>query len=163
METAIRGKRLLLFKEMPEQYITTTTPTLVCWMSFAKFWLGWCSGRNKNASLQVYSCSAHWRRAEDTVQVAKGKACWRCLKVRWCRHRWNQTLLEVERGWLRGPLEWAEVPEDAPVSKRFELRQKHKIRLIDDFSESSGNQTVSVHDSGFTHCRCGFCCSVFLV
>ena len=39
----------------------------------------------------------------------------------------------------------------APISKRFGPRQKHKIRLIDDFSESSVNQTVMVSESPVLH------------
>lgn len=35
--------------------------------------------------------------------------------------------------------------------KRFGLRQKHKIPLIDDFSESSVNATVSVFESPVLH------------
>lgn len=49
-------------------------------------------------------------------------------------------------GWLRGPLSLCEVPGEAPISRRFGLRQKHKIRLIDDFSESSVSSTVAVHE-----------------
>ena len=44
-----------------------------------------------------------------------------------------------------------QVPEGAPISKRFGLRQKHKIRLIDDFSESCVNQTVTVFESPTLH------------
>ena len=57
---------------------------------------------------------------------------------------WQQTMDEVAKNWLRGPIPLEEVPADAPISRRFGLRQKHKIRLIDDFSESSVNGTVSV-------------------
>ena len=60
-------------------------------------------------------------------------------------------MLEVEKGWLKGPLAWDEVPVTAPVSKRFGLMQKHRIRLIDDFSESSVNDTVSVAETPKLH------------
>ena len=43
-----------------------------------------------------------------------------------------------------------------PISNRFGLRQKHKIRLIDDFSESSVNQNCyGVRIPCATHCGCG--------
>ena len=58
---------------------------------------------------------------------------------------------EVAKNWLRGPIPLEEVPADAPISRRFGLRQKHKIRLIDDFSESSVNGTVSVFESPVLH------------
>eukprot|EP00435_Cladocopium_sp_Y103_P061402 s464_g23.t1 len=64
---------------------------------------------------------------------------------------WNQTLEECKKGWLVGPLQPEEVPFGAPMSKRFGLRQKHKIRLIDDFSESSVNQAVTVTESPILH------------
>ena len=64
---------------------------------------------------------------------------------------WRQTLEERDKGWLIGPIPESEVPEAAPISKRFGLRQKHKIRLIDDFSESSVNQAVTVSESPVLH------------
>ena len=64
---------------------------------------------------------------------------------------WRQTLDEFDKGWLRGPLTEDEVPTDAPISRRFGLRQKHKIRLIDDFSESAVNQAVTVSESPVLH------------
>ena len=67
------------------------------------------------------------------------------------REVWNQTLAECEKGWLVGPLSSDQVPLSAPVSKRFGLRQKHKVRLIDDYSESSVNSTVTVFESPTLH------------
>ena len=64
---------------------------------------------------------------------------------------WQQTLDECEKGWLAGPFSASEVPLDAPVSKRFGLKQRHKVRLIDDFTEASVNQTVTVHGSSTLH------------
>eukprot|EP00435_Cladocopium_sp_Y103_P052490 s2135_g16.t1 len=81
---------------------------------------------------------------------------------------WKQTLIEIDLGWLHGPLELEEVPLDAPISRRFGLRQKHKIRLIDDFSESLVNQAVTVSETPTLHtvdvacgiiaCWFGDCC-----
>lgn len=45
---------------------------------------------------------------------------------------WRQTIEERDKGWLKGPLELDEVPADAPISRRFGLRQRHKVRLITD-------------------------------
>ena len=64
---------------------------------------------------------------------------------------WRQTLSERDVGWLRGPIPLEEIPDTAPISKRFGLKQKHKVRLIDDFSESSVNSTVSVYESPVLH------------
>lgn len=64
---------------------------------------------------------------------------------------WKQTLEERDKGWLAGPLELSEIAADVPISKRFGLRQKHKIRLIDDYSESAISQTVLVSESPVLH------------
>jgi hypothetical protein len=64
---------------------------------------------------------------------------------------WKQTLEERDKGWLTGPLEVSDIADDVPISKRFGLRQKYKTRLIDDYSESSINQTVLVSESPVLH------------
>ena len=64
---------------------------------------------------------------------------------------WRQTLEERDKGWLTGPIPIENVANDSPISKRFGLRQKHKIRLIDDFSESSVNSTVTVYETPVLH------------
>ena len=60
---------------------------------------------------------------------------------------WKKTQEEVELGWAAGPIELFDLPEDAIVSRRFGLRQPGKIRLIDDLSASSVNQTVQCSES----------------
>jgi hypothetical protein len=50
-----------------------------------------------------------------------------------------------------GPIPFEQIPQDAPVSRRFGLRQRHKVRLIDDFSESSVNQAVTVFETPLLH------------
>lgn len=61
---------------------------------------------------------------------------------------WSKTLEEVERGWLLGPLQRCEVPDDQPISRRFGFRQKQgKIRLIDDYTESGANTHVTLVES----------------
>ena len=64
---------------------------------------------------------------------------------------WRQTIEERDRGWLKGPLKLEEVPEEAPISRRFGLKQRHNVRLIDDFSESSVNSTVTVFETPVLH------------
>ena len=60
---------------------------------------------------------------------------------------WKKTQEEVELGWASGPLDISDLPTDAIVSRRFGLRQPGKIRLIDDLSASSVNQTVQCAES----------------
>ena len=64
---------------------------------------------------------------------------------------WEQTLSEVQQGWLRGPLQESEVPVGSPVSRRFGLKQKTKVRLIDDYSASNVNACVSTFESPTLH------------
>ena len=64
---------------------------------------------------------------------------------------WRQTLEECDKSWMKGPLNAAEVPDCAPISKRFGLQQKAKTRLIDDYSESSVNDAVTVLESPVLH------------
>ena len=45
---------------------------------------------------------------------------------------WQRTLIEVERGWLLGPLDWEMLPPTATVSRRFPILQSEKVRPIDD-------------------------------
>ena len=65
---------------------------------------------------------------------------------------WQKTMEEVDKGWLIGPLHDNQVPADRPLSRRFGLRQKQgKERLIDDFSESGVNASVTVSESPSLH------------
>ena len=55
----------------------------------------------------------------------------------------ERTLLEVERGWLVGPLDWDSPEEGFIVSRRFLIEQAGKMRPIDDLSQSQINATVT--------------------
>ena len=64
---------------------------------------------------------------------------------------WKQTLQELEDGWLKGPIPLTDIPDTCPISKRFGIRQGNKIRMIDNFAESSINDAVTVHESPVLH------------
>ena len=64
---------------------------------------------------------------------------------------WNQTLDEVTKGDIVGPLELDEVPMDCPLSRRFGVRQDGKIRCVDDFSASGVNATAQPMESPKLH------------
>ena len=59
----------------------------------------------------------------------------------------KQTLEEVDAGWFEGPLALQSVPTTSPISRRFGLVQKEKVRLIDDFSAAGVNSCVNVFES----------------
>ena len=56
---------------------------------------------------------------------------------------WEKMQMEVERGWLLGPLSWDVLTEDSTVSRRFPLEQAGKVRPIDDLSQSQINAAVT--------------------
>ena len=53
---------------------------------------------------------------------------------------------EVDKGWMRGPLPWDELPTGATVSRRFPLSQSGKVRPIDDLSQSQVSSTVNTFE-----------------
>ena len=59
---------------------------------------------------------------------------------------WDRTQIELQRGWLLGPLRWEHLPETAVVSRRFPISQSEKVRPIDDFSQSQVNSTVTTYE-----------------
>eukprot|EP00971_Amphidinium_carterae_P149546 2965207-Amphidinium_carterae.1 len=60
---------------------------------------------------------------------------------------WAMCDEEVKRGWIEGPFTLAELqsrfPDGFVVSRRFGLKQREKVRLIDDMTESGVNSTFS--------------------
>ena len=58
---------------------------------------------------------------------------------------WDRTQVELQRGWLLGPLRWEDLPETAVVSRRFPIRQSEKVRPID-LSQSQINSTLTTYE-----------------
>eukprot|EP00438_Fugacium_kawagutii_P016271 Skav232599 [mRNA] locus=scaffold2282:11506:13323:+ [translate_table: standard] len=59
------------------------------------------------------------------------------------RGLWEATLKEVSKGFLEGPVELESMPSDSLLTKRFPVRQKNKIRPIDDYKANMVNQSVT--------------------
>ena len=64
---------------------------------------------------------------------------------------WEKTMAELGRGWLKGPLLAAEVPNHCPLSRRFGVVQGQKVRCVDDYTRSSVNLAVQVTESPKPH------------
>ena len=64
---------------------------------------------------------------------------------------YTETMKEVERGWLEGPIDAGSLERGSLISRRFGLWQKTKYRCIDDFSGSLVNATCSISESPFLH------------
>ena len=57
---------------------------------------------------------------------------------------WEQTMAEVQSGFLIGPIDLDQVPHHVPLSKRFGIKQGAKTRCVDDFSRSGINSCTQV-------------------
>ena len=55
----------------------------------------------------------------------------------------EKSLEEVEKGWAEGPLAWSDLREPYILNRRFAIRQKGKVRCVDDYSSSGVNGTCS--------------------
>ena len=64
---------------------------------------------------------------------------------------WQQTMDETVTGALVGPLELDKIPSETPLSRRFGVRQGGKIRCVDDFSRSGINACCSTGESPKPH------------
>ena len=64
---------------------------------------------------------------------------------------WEQTMDEVSRGELLGPIPLRSIDEGIPLSRRFGIRQGQKIRCVDDYSQSSINACVQTCESPKPH------------
>jgi hypothetical protein len=64
---------------------------------------------------------------------------------------WEQTLAEVAKGELDGPLDLSQVPDHYPLSRRFGVKQNDKIRCVDDFSWSGINSAAQPLESPKPH------------
>ena len=70
----------------------------------------------------------------------------------------SATREERDKGWFRGRSR-AEVPPDTPISRRFGLKQRDKVRLIFVFSGSGVDSAVGVQEFLCMH-TAGFTCSL---
>ena len=59
----------------------------------------------------------------------------------------QKTLVEWDRGWLVGSFDYASLPADVLISRRFGITQSPKVRLIDDFSQSGVNHAVQSYEA----------------
>jgi len=62
------------------------------------------------------------------------------------RRLWDKTLLEVERGWMLGPVPLESLGEEMTLSRRFPLEQAVKVRPIGDLFQNQINSTVTCYE-----------------
>ena len=87
---------------------------------------------------------------------ATWKATGKCKGQNLAAEVYKATCDECEKGWLRGPFQLQELPEEAVLTRRFGIQQSatlgdgsrvYKTRPIDDFSESLVNSTNSCSET----------------
>ena len=59
------------------------------------------------------------------------------------------TMKEVEKGFIKGPNK-EELPAGSTLTKRFPVKQKNKVRPIDDYKASLVNFAVALKESPYT-------------
>ena len=61
------------------------------------------------------------------------------------------TLKEVEKGFIQGPINKEELPAGSTLTKRFPVKQKNKVRPIDDYKASLANFAVAQNEGVTIH------------
>eukprot|EP00435_Cladocopium_sp_Y103_P070288 s2538_g35.t1 len=64
---------------------------------------------------------------------------------------WEATRKEVKKGFLEGLLNVAELPVGFLLTKRFPVKQKNKVRPIDDYKANMGNQSATQTEGVTVH------------
>ena len=58
---------------------------------------------------------------------------------------------EVEKGFIKGPINKEELPAGSTLTKRFPVKQKNKVRPIDDYKASLVNFAVTQNEGVTIH------------
>ena len=64
---------------------------------------------------------------------------------------WEVTQKEVKKGFLEGPIDPSTLPEGSLLTKRFPVKQKNKVRPIDDYKANMVNQSVTQTEGVTVH------------
>ena len=64
---------------------------------------------------------------------------------------YEATLKEVAKGYLIGPVDPGSLPKGATLTKRFGVKQKNKVRPIDDYKASMVNSSVAQTETATVH------------
>ena len=63
----------------------------------------------------------------------------------------SATLKEVEKGFIQGPIDKEDLPAGSTLTKRFPVKQKNKVRPIDDYKASLVNFAVTQNEGVTIH------------
>ena len=145
----LKGKRLLLFKQLLLESGFPEAEQLVAEMSRGFDLVGKTSTsgcldkliRPATTAVSDLAKSSVWNRKALSAKCRSTGNCEDDLSL------WNDTLDEVQKGWLRGPFSENEVSEHLGTSnwlcaRRFPITQGPKTRLIDDCREPQLNTAL---------------------
>ena len=102
----------------------------------------------------------HVRSVSEKTRAAIWNSTRACIDKEIAEAVYAATVEEVNRGWLRGPYEFNDLPDGASLTRRFGIMQSSstsdgiqskKIRPIDDFTESLINLTNSCDEKISIH------------
>ena len=149
VEVVLRGKNLLIWKELMEQ----TSFADECIFDEMKSGFKLCGQANVSGAFPL----GH-QPAQQSVDELRKQAKWlRASVIGKCKPfdggdldqvTWDKTIKERDLGWISGPYSLSEMEqlmEGQPwiVTRRFPLQQKDKVRLIDDCLSSGLNSAYS--------------------
>ena len=155
VEEVVRTKRILLWKEMLESLESIKYPDIGVVEEF-------CDGATLTGPTFE---TGLWPKQFTPATLTEGELRQQAVAQRYgltydqvvffneeiAQSVWQQTLDEVTKGELEGPLPLAEIPSDIPLSKRFGVEQGGKIRCVDDFSASGINAAAQPLESPKPH------------
>ncbi|CAE7243947.1 unnamed protein product [Symbiodinium natans] len=147
---SLRSKRILLFQEMlsasayPDKAIgedilkgfplTGSLPLPEGWEPDVR------PALMTDADLSALHCDNNDKIIQEVAQNS-----------RFVQELWDKSIQERDKGWSQGPYRLADLPEDALISKRFGIQQGHKLRPIDDLSQSLINMAFESHGKVHVH------------
>ena len=139
----LKGKRLLLFKEMLTS-MNFGGSSLVSDIMQGFRITGWLS----DASLRPTKVVIPTLTAEDlwSARVENNQRMWNLCRSsgnpQLDQALWLQTLKECKAGWATLHVGLCNPPSNSVLSRRFAVQQQDKVRPIDDFSVSQVNNTL---------------------
>ena len=152
IRASLKHKRILLFKEMleaahyPDKAVADDMANGFNLVGHLELPAGWAPDF-RPASISAADLSALSR--DGNQQIIRDVAS----SSSFTEELWQKSMEEVAKGWSEGPFSFDELPEGAIISKRFAIQQGHKVRPIDDLSQSFLNAAfgsegkIQLHDT----------------
>ena len=146
----VASKKILLFEEMVKEY---GLPDSEC-PSILKEGVD-LAGRvplSNDLPKHFTPPSLHVSDLEALTPVLREAAISRAIgATTFVQETWDKTMIEVEKGWLKGPFSPNSAEGSGVLSNRFGVCQKDRIRCVDDMSASLINATTFAEEKITLH------------